>query len=75
MSNVFVDIPDVLSKRMKDHKLINWGEILARELSLAISEREIVEQILGKSVLEEKDVEEMDADIKRSLYESHYEKD
>ncbi len=67
MSDVFVRVPEEISEKMRKHDMINWGEVVSRELSHAVSEREMVEQILQDSRLTPKDVEELDAEIKKSL--------
>ena len=74
MSGVYVDIPDSLIRQMNKHKMINWGETVSKELSMALSERVMVEETLKKSRLKHADADEIGRIIKKSLYQRHYEK-
>jgi len=75
MSGVYVDIPDSLIKEMNKHKMINWGETVSKELTMALSERAMVEETLKKGRLTHANADEIGRVIKKSLYQRHYEKD
>ena len=72
MKQLIIDIPNEIAKDMKRLRFINWNEKLVKDILLFLNEREIVESILAKSKLNEKDVEEIDTIIKRGLFEKYY---
>ena len=67
-----LEIPDTIAREMNKHQLINWNEIIAKELIFKVSERQIVEEILKNSKLTEKDAEEISEKIKESLAEQYH---
>ncbi len=48
------------------------NEKLAKDILLSFNEREIVESVLNRSKLKEKDVEEIDSLIKNGLFQMYY---
>ncbi len=60
MTELVVDIPNDIAEEMKRLRFINWNEKLVKDILLFLNEREIVESILAKSKLNEKDAEEID---------------
>ncbi|MFH1054766.1 MAG: hypothetical protein V1744_01595 [Candidatus Altiarchaeota archaeon] len=74
MSGVYVNLPGNLLREMGKHKMISWDEVVRKELTLAVSERALVEQTLKKSRLRTEDAEEISRMVKKSLYQRHYEK-
>lgn len=72
MTELVVDIPNDIAKQMKKLHFINWNEKLVKDILFFLNEREIVESILARSKLKEKDVEEIDNIIKRDLFEKYY---
>ena len=63
-----IELPNIIFERMKKHPAIDWASLIKRELILKISERDIVEEIVKKSNLKEKDAEEISSKIKKSLH-------
>ncbi len=72
MAELTIDVPNDIAKQMEKMRFLNWNEILLRDILFSLNEREIVESILEKSKLKEKDVEEIDEIIKRDLFEKYY---
>ncbi len=72
MAELVVDIPNDIANEMKRLRFINWNEKLVKDILLFLNEREIVESILAGSKLKETDVEEIDNNIKRGLFEKYY---
>ncbi|ODS35417.1 MAG: hypothetical protein A7316_03820 [Candidatus Altiarchaeales archaeon WOR_SM1_86-2] len=72
MKKVNIKIPEGIADRMARHELIDWNETLCREITFITSEREVVESILEKSTLTEKDVEDIDRKVKKGLFERYY---
>ncbi len=67
-----IQIPDIIGQKMRKHKLIDWNESVAKELILQVSERDLVEEILSRSTLTEKDAKEISEKIKGKLADEHY---
>ena len=74
MKDVCITVPESIADRMAKHKLVDWNEILHRELAFITSERAIVENILDKSTLTSDDVCEIDKEVKKGLFKRYYEK-
>ncbi|MFH1212310.1 MAG: hypothetical protein V1659_05300 [Candidatus Woesearchaeota archaeon] len=55
MPNITLAIPEELHSRMKSHTEIRWSEVVRKSISEKIEELDIVEKIVGKSRLTEKD--------------------
>ncbi len=72
MTELVVDIPNDIAKEMKRLRFINWNEKLVKDILMFLNEREMVESILARSKLKEKDVEAIDNIIKRGLFEKYY---
>ena len=72
MTELVVDIPNDIANEMKRARFINWNEKLVKDILLFLNEREIVESILARSKLKEKDVEEIDNIFKLGLFEKYY---
>ncbi len=72
MTELVVDIPADIAEEMKRLRFINWNEKLVKDILLFLNEREIVESILNRSKLKEKDVEEIDKIFKLDLFQKYY---
>ncbi len=72
MTELVVDIPAYIAEEMKRLRFINWNEKLVKDILLFLNEREIVESILDRSKLKEKDVEEIDNIFKLDLFQKYY---
>ncbi len=72
MTELVVNIPNDIAKKMKRFRFMNWNEKLVKDILFFINEREIVEYILKRSKLKENDGEKIDKIIKRGLFEKYY---
>lgn len=72
MAEIIINVPNDIAKEMDRLHFVNWNEILVKDILLSLNEREIVESILMRSKMTEKDAEEIDRVIKRDLFEKHY---
>lgn len=72
MEELIVDVPKYIAEEMKRLRFINWNEKSVKDILLFLNEREIVESILNRSKLKEKDVEEIDNIFKLDLFEKYY---
>lgn len=64
-------IPEELHAVVKKHNEINWSEIARRAMWTEAKKLELMDKIALKSKLTEKDIEELDHVIKRSVLK-HY---
>ncbi len=67
MPNMTLSIPDDLHAIVKMHKEINWSEVARRAMFIEVKKLQLMEKLVGKSQLTEKDVEELDRKIKAGL--------
>ncbi|HLB72041.1 MAG: hypothetical protein OIN88_09585 [Candidatus Methanoperedens sp.] len=74
MTEITINVPDEVAKKMEKMRFINWNELLVRDILFRLSERDIVEAILAESKMTEEDAEELDRIVKRGLFEKHYRK-
>ena len=72
MAEIIINVPNDIAKEMGRMHFVNWNEILVKDILLSLNEREIVESILARSKMTEKDAEEIDRIVKRDLFEKHY---
>lgn len=68
MPNITLSIPDELQMVVKKHTEINWSEIARRAMWEQARRVELMEKLVAKSKFSEKDVEEIDHLIKKSLH-------
>ncbi len=71
MANITLAVPEDLHKIIKLHKEIRWSEIARKAMWDYARKLELLDKITKKSKLTEKDVEELDAKIKKALAK-HY---
>ncbi len=73
MPTMTLSIPEDLYRIIKSHREIRWSEIARRAMWEYATKLELLDHILSKSELTEKDVEEIDKIIKKEL-RKHYER-
>lgn|SRR3989338_7235049 len=59
MANMTLHVPDELLVKMKHFKEMRWSEVARQAIEKRISDFEIMEKILSKSKLTEKDAKEI----------------
>lgn len=71
MPNITLTIPNELHNIVKKHNEINWSEIARRAMITQAKKLELMDKLVGKSELTEKDVEELDHKIKAGLFKRY----
>lgn len=71
MTNMTLAIPEELHEIMKKHKLIRWSEVARQAMWDKAKKLELMDKLLEKSKLTEKDAEEIGHKIKRGIAERH----
>lgn len=71
MVNMTLALPNDLHRMMKEHPEIRWSEVARQALWTEAKKREIVEKILSKSKLTEKDAREIGDKIKEGMAKRH----
>lgn len=71
MTNMTLSIPEELMKIMRKHTQIKWSEVARRAIWDEAKKIEIMDRILSKSKLTEKDVEEIGKKVKRGIAKAH----
>ena len=71
MTNMTLAIPEELYKIIKKHKEIKWTEIARKAMWEQARKLELMESILSKSELTEKDALEIGRKIKREIAKKH----
>lgn len=72
MTNMTLSIPNELYKELKKHKELKWSEVAREAIVRKLEELKLVDQLLGKSTLTERDAERIGHGIKgrmRSRFE------
>ena len=64
MANMTLAIPDDLRREMKQHPDIRWSEVARKAILEKLENLRIIEEIVNKSKLTKKDVDEFDKKIK-----------
>ncbi|MBU0929886.1 MAG: hypothetical protein KJ623_02345 [Nanoarchaeota archaeon] len=64
MTNITLSIPDELNGKMKHHTDIRWSEVARKAIEQKIEDLELMDKIIAKSKLTQKDVDEFDKKIK-----------
>ena len=67
MPNITLSISEELHKVVKEHNEIKWSEIARRAISEQAQKLSIMEKIVSKSKLTEKDINDIDHKIKAGL--------
>ena len=71
MTNMTLAIPEELNKIMKKHKEIKWSEVARQAMWLQAKKLEMMDNLLGKSELTEKDAITIGNKIKHSIAKKH----
>ena len=64
-------VPEELNELMKKHKEIKWSEIARQAMWNQAKKIELMDKILSKSSLTEKDAEEIGNKIKKAIAKKH----
>jgi hypothetical protein len=65
MGNITLSIPDDIQKEMKNFSDVRWSEVARKAIIEKIKTLKLVESIVKKSKLTQKDVDEFDKMIKK----------
>lgn len=71
MTNVTFAVPEELHQIMRKHNEIKWSEIARQAMWDRAKKMEIMDRILSKSNLTEKDAEEIGRKIKSEIAKKH----
>ena len=71
MTNMTLAIPEELHKIIKKHKEIKWTEIARQAMWNQARKLELMDNLLSKSELTEKDALEIGMKIKREIAKKH----
>ncbi len=67
MVNMTLSIPDDLHKKMRQHTELKWSDIARQAFEKKIKEIELMNKVLSKSELTEKDAERIGHQIKDKI--------
>ncbi len=71
MTNMTLAVPEDLYQIMQKHKEIKWSEVARQAMFEQARKIELMDKILSKSTLTEKDVETISKKIKRGIAKKH----
>jgi post-segregation antitoxin (ccd killing protein) len=71
MANLTVTIPEDLREEIKEHKEVNWSEIVRRAMSEHLRKLKIANAIANKSQLTKRDVAELSKLVKQGIAKKH----
>jgi len=71
MTNMTLAIPEDLHQIIKKHTEIKWSEVARKALWQQAKKIELMDKLLSKSELTQKDVEEINAKIKEGIAKKH----
>lgn len=71
MTNMTLAIPEELTKLMKKHKHIKWSAIAREAIEDRAKELELMDKLLAKSKLTEKDALELGRKVNRAMAKRH----
>ncbi len=71
MVNMTLAIPDDLNGIMKKHSEIKWSEVARKAIAEKVKLLELMDKIVEKSQLTEKDALEISAKIKKGIAKRH----
>ena len=72
MPNITLAIPENLHTRMKEHSEIRWSEVIRQLLQKKIEQLELMNHIVNKSKLTQKDVDEISEKIDSNVAKRFY---
>ncbi|MBM3303570.1 MAG: hypothetical protein FJY76_00595 [Candidatus Aenigmarchaeota archaeon] len=67
MANLTLAIPDELQEKLREHSEIRWSEVARRALEKKVDDLEMMEKILSKSKLTQKDADEISSKINKAV--------
>jgi len=67
MVNITLSLPEELHKRMMEHTELKWSDVARQAFEKKINELELIDKILKKSKLTERDTEEIGNRIKAEI--------
>jgi predicted CopG family antitoxin len=71
MVNITLTIPEDLREELKEHKEVNWSEVIRKAMQNHLRKIKIADAIANKSKLTKKDVEELSNLIKEGIAKNH----
>ncbi len=71
MTNMTLAVPQDLHEMMQKHKEIKWSEVARQAMWEQARKLELMENILSKSKLSEKDALEVGKEINKGIAKSH----
>jgi polyhydroxyalkanoate synthesis regulator phasin len=71
MANMTFAVPEDLHKIMKKHKEVKWSEVARQAIRLHAKKLELMDKLVSKSKLTEKDVKEISDKIKKEIAKEH----
>ncbi|MEM0160017.1 MAG: hypothetical protein QW393_04645 [Candidatus Micrarchaeaceae archaeon] len=71
MTNMTLAIPKELMAVMKEHKEIKWSEVAREAIAEKVEELKLMDEILSKSKLTEKDTVEIGKMINKGIAKRH----
>ncbi len=71
MVNMTLAVSEELHQVMKEHSEIKWSEIARRAIQEQARKLEIMDKIIAKSTLTEKDAEELGRKVKKGIAQRH----
>ena len=73
MVSMTLSIPAPLAQRMKKHSELNWSDVARQAIKQKIRDLDLLDKLVAKSQMTNKDVEELDEIIKKGLWQRHKE--
>ena len=67
MPNLTLAIPKELHTKMKKHSEIRWSDVVRKSISQKIEDLEMMDKLVSKSKLTQKDVDEIAKKIDRAV--------
>ena len=72
MANITLTIPNALHEKIRSHGEIRWSEVIRQLLQKKIEQLELMNQIVNKSKLTQKDVDELSEKIDSNVAKRFY---
>ena len=72
VANITLTIPNILHEKIRRHSEIRWSEVIRQLLQKKIEQLELMNQIVNKSKLTQKDVDEISEKIDSNVAKKFY---
>ena len=72
VANITLTIPNILHEKIRRHSEIRWSEVIRQLLQKKIEQLELMNQIINKSKLTQKDVDEISEKIDSNVAKRFY---